>query len=204
MIRRDPRLRQPAEHQQLADMPGVGAIALGTLLVSPSRGRLGRFGEVHDRTDTTQLIGDEPPAGRCLQRDLDLPPTEPLTEPAHTSPVRRCDARPHHLARVGVQPLRGDLRSVLIQAHHDRHLQHLLALASRSQDNAQTRADLPPDPDGPAHAIHQVTPAVLGRRRATQRTQIRPQADNRKESQPAAADGPTGRVGRHRPDNHRL
>jgi hypothetical protein len=38
----DPRLRQPREHQQLAQMPGVRAIALGALLVAaPSTGLRG-------------------------------------------------------------------------------------------------------------------------------------------------------------------
>jgi hypothetical protein len=33
VLGRDPRLRQPADHQQLAQMARVGAIALGALLV---------------------------------------------------------------------------------------------------------------------------------------------------------------------------
>jgi hypothetical protein len=50
------------------------------------------------------------------------------------------------------------------------------SLAKLAQPNAtRTTAGLPPDPDGPAaHAIYQVTPAVLGRRRATQREPVRP------------------------------
>src|SRR4029434_4757697 len=60
-------------------------------------------------------------AGRRLQRDLELLTTEPLREPAHASPVRRRDPRSRDLTGLGVDPLRGDLRSMLIQTHYDRH-----------------------------------------------------------------------------------
>jgi hypothetical protein len=117
-----PRLRQPSDHQQLAHVARVGAVALGALLVPAPGGSLSRLREMHDRARTPQLLGHEPPAGRRLQRDLELLTTEPLGEPAHARPVRRRDPRPRDLTGLGVDPLRGDLRSVLIQTHYDRHL----------------------------------------------------------------------------------
>ena len=78
------------------------------------------------RANPPELVRDEPPARRRLQRDLELLATEPLAEPPHASPMRRRDPRPHHLTRIGIQPLRSDLRPVLIKPHHDRHLQRLL------------------------------------------------------------------------------
>src|SRR3954451_2054789 len=48
---RDPRFRQPADHQQLAQMPGVGAIALRALLGPAPRRGLGRLGEMDARAN---------------------------------------------------------------------------------------------------------------------------------------------------------
>ena len=81
MIGRDPGLRQPSDRQQLANVPRVSAIALSALLVPSTSGGLGRLGQMHHRADLPQLIGDKPPAGRRLQRDLELLAAEPLTEP---------------------------------------------------------------------------------------------------------------------------
>ena len=51
--------------------------------------------------------------------------------------------------------------------------------------------------------FYQVTPAVLGRRRATQALPVRPkQSTQQSRVSPPPARGPTGRVGRHRPDAH--
>ena len=81
VIGRDPGLRQLSDRQQLTNMPRVSTIALGALLIPTPRGGLSRLGQVHRGTGPTQLIGHEPPAGRRLQRDLELQTTEPLTEP---------------------------------------------------------------------------------------------------------------------------
>jgi Nuclease-related domain len=48
--------------------------------------------------------------GRRLQRHLELPASEPLKEPTEGLPMRRRYPRPADLARVSVDPLRGDLR----------------------------------------------------------------------------------------------
>ena len=72
VIGRDPRLRQPLDHQQLPQMPSVGAITLGALLRAPQLGGLRRLGQMHLGTDPAQLLDHEPPARRRLQRDLEL------------------------------------------------------------------------------------------------------------------------------------
>jgi hypothetical protein len=94
VLGRDPRLRQPADHQQLAQVPGVGAIALGALLGPPTRRGLGRLGQMHPRPDRLQLLDHEPPAGRRLQRDLELLAAEAAGEPPHAIAVGRRDTRP--------------------------------------------------------------------------------------------------------------
>src|SRR4051812_6282411 len=62
MVGRDPRFGQPADHQQLAQVPGIGAVGLGALLVAAPGGGLRRLGEMDVRPDRMQLLGDEPPA----------------------------------------------------------------------------------------------------------------------------------------------
>ena len=134
--------------------------------------------------------------------DLELLTTEPLTEPPHASPMRRRDPRAHHLTGLGVQPLRSDLRSVLIKPHHDRHLQRLLtpdcvAETTHRPEEAyrQTRT-----------AQHMPSiksrPGILGRRRATQRDQVRPTVDSQGESQPAADPNSNDPAGQHRINNN--
>ena len=58
-------------NKQLAQMPGVGPVGLRALLLALQRGRLGRLGQVHLGADTLELLDDEPPARRRLQRDLE-------------------------------------------------------------------------------------------------------------------------------------
>ena len=80
MVRRDPRLGQPSDHQQLAHVARIGAVALGALLVPTPGSGLSRLRQMHDRANTSQLLGHEAPAGRRLQPDLELLTTEPLHE----------------------------------------------------------------------------------------------------------------------------
>jgi hypothetical protein len=47
--------------------------------------------------------------------------TEAAKEPSHTGTIRRHYPRPKDLAGLSVDPLRGDLRPMLIESHHDRH-----------------------------------------------------------------------------------
>jgi hypothetical protein len=102
-------------------MPRVGAVVLGALRVAAPRRGLGRLRQMHRRPSALQLLDDEPPARRRLQRDLELAPREALKEPSHAGTVGRRHARTADLAAVGVQPVRRDLRSMLIESHHDRH-----------------------------------------------------------------------------------
>jgi hypothetical protein len=77
--------------------------------------------------------------------------------------VRRRYPRPRDLARFGIDPLRSDLRSMLIQSHHDRHLQGLLTLhALRGQTRARTEEGLHADPD-----IRLLMPSIRSRRRSS-------------------------------------
>ena len=118
---RDPGLRQPSDHQQLPQVAGVGAIVLGALLVPSPSGRLGRLGQVHHGAHPTQLLDHEPPARRRLQRDLELLVAEALEEPADPGAIRRRHTRARGLPGRRVDPVGGDLRSMLIESHYDRH-----------------------------------------------------------------------------------
>jgi hypothetical protein len=68
-----------------------------------------------------ELLDDEAPAGRRLERDLDFVIGEASSELPHAVAVGGRDPRARHLACLGVEPLRGDLRSVLVKSHYDRH-----------------------------------------------------------------------------------
>src|SRR6266508_2268345 len=74
---------------------------------------------MHTRADRAQLLHDEPPAGRRLQRDLKLRAAKATQESPHRLAMRRRHARPRHLAGVGLDPLGGDLPSMLIKSHYD-------------------------------------------------------------------------------------
>jgi hypothetical protein len=121
VIGRDPRLRESLDHQQLPQMPGVRAIALRALLRPPQVGGLRRFGEMHLGADPAQLLDHEPPAGRRLERDLKLPATKTSEQLPHRRAIRRRYTRALHLAGLSVDPLAGDLSSMLIKSHYDAH-----------------------------------------------------------------------------------
>jgi len=89
---RDPRFGQPADHQQLAQVAGVGAVALGALLGPAPRGGLGRLGEMHARADRPELLDDEPPARRRLQRHFEILAAEARGEPSDARAIGRRDA----------------------------------------------------------------------------------------------------------------
>src|SRR5437660_510223 len=110
------------DHHELAQQPGVSAISLRTLLAPPPRGGLRRLGQMHARANALQLLHDETPPRRGLEPHLELLALKARQEPAHALAMRRRHARARELARRRVDPLGGDLRSVLIEAHHDCHL----------------------------------------------------------------------------------
>src|SRR5215207_7813012 len=102
-------------------MARVGAIALGALLGPATRGGLGRLGQMDPSTDRAELLDDKPPPRRRLQRDLELLIAETLGEPPHPGAMCRRHALARHLTGRRVDPLGGDLRSMLIESHYDRH-----------------------------------------------------------------------------------
>src|SRR6266576_4970165 len=102
-------------------MPGVRAIVLRALLRPPQVGGLRRLREMHLGTDPAQLLDHEPPARRRLQRDLQLLAAETLKELPHRRAIRRRHTRALQLAGLGVDPLAGDLSSMLNKSHYDAH-----------------------------------------------------------------------------------
>jgi hypothetical protein len=72
VLGRDVGLRQPAGHQQLAQMPCVTAVGLGPPLVALQCARFGRLGQMRLGADRVELFDHEAPPGRGLQRDLEL------------------------------------------------------------------------------------------------------------------------------------
>ena len=87
----DPRLRQPADYQQLAHMPGVRRIGLRALLVPTPRRCLRRLGQMHNGADSAELLGHEPPTSR-------RPPVRPRT-PGRGTPRKTGAPQPGAPAR---------------------------------------------------------------------------------------------------------
>ena len=127
VIRADPRVRQPPGQQQLAHVPSIGPVVLRALLVAAQRAGLRRLSQMWPGARPPQLLDHEPPAGRRLQCRLELHAIEPLKEPTGRLAVRRRHPCPRNLTALGIDSLRCDLRPVLVQSHHDRHLSSLLA-----------------------------------------------------------------------------
>ena len=66
-----------------------------------------------------QLLDQKPPAGRRLGRHLQLLAGKPRQEPPDAGPVGRAHPRAADLTALQLDPLRGDLRPMLVYAHHD-------------------------------------------------------------------------------------
>jgi len=76
---------------------------------------------MHRGAHPSQLLDDEPPTRRRLKRDLELHATEPLKKPPHRGAVRGRHASALNLTGIGIDPLAGDLSSMLIKSHYDAH-----------------------------------------------------------------------------------
>src|SRR3954447_2226391 len=74
------------------------AVGLGALLVAAPRGGVGRLGQVDLGADRAELLDDDPPPGRRLQRRLEPLANEPRQQPADLLAMGRRNARPADLA----------------------------------------------------------------------------------------------------------
>jgi len=83
---------------------------------------------VGDVAGSPQLLDHEAPARGRLKRRLHLHAVELPKEAADAHAVGRANAAARDLARVGVQPLGGDLASVLVESHHYDYHRGLLML----------------------------------------------------------------------------
>ena len=79
--RRDPALRQPAGQQQVPLVAGIGPVGLGPPLTPPQVRGLRRLGQMRDHPRRGELLGDVPPPGAPLHRELDLATVVAVGEP---------------------------------------------------------------------------------------------------------------------------
>src|SRR5450759_1926358 len=100
-------------------MPGVGAVTLGALLSPPQGCALRRLGEMHPGAERVQLLDNEPPAGCGFQPNLELLTFKPGEKPPDADAVCGRHSRPRVLTGRGVDPVGGDLCSVLVKSHYD-------------------------------------------------------------------------------------
>ena len=119
--------------------------------------------------------------------------------------MRRRHPRPANLTRRRVQPLGGDLRSMLIESHDDRHSGPPQAprfpIPARTSAALELRRSLHARPDGallmPSIKSRRDVP---DRRRATQRKPVRPNGRQRESESARRQPEPPLEAGRHRPN----
>jgi hypothetical protein len=87
-------------------MPGVSPVGLRALTAALQATALNHLAEMHLGTDPVRLLGQKPPAGRRLQRDLETLAPKPGQEPADPGAVSRRDPRTRDLPGDRVDPLR--------------------------------------------------------------------------------------------------
>jgi hypothetical protein len=100
--RRDPRLRQFAGEQEPQLQITVRVVGLRPSLAPPPRGRLSRVGQMCAVAGALDLLDDEPPAGRPLDRELG-PTVGELSQPGT-----------HLGARGGRDPTAAQLTRLLV------------------------------------------------------------------------------------------
>src|SRR5213592_1579021 len=103
-------------------MPGIRSVVLRSLLRTLEPGGLRRLRQMHARADPPQLLDHEPPPRRRLQRNLELATAEPRQPLPHVRAIRWRHTRALHLAGIGIDPLAGDLSTMLVKSHYDAHL----------------------------------------------------------------------------------
>jgi hypothetical protein len=69
---RDPAFRQPPGSQQLAQVPSIQLVGLGTPLGTAGGAGVGRLGQVRLDARPLELLDHIPPAGAALQRERGL------------------------------------------------------------------------------------------------------------------------------------
>src|SRR5918994_5150266 len=119
--RRDPGLRQLPRQQQLQLQVTVGPVGLRPSLAPPLGRRLRRVGEMRDVPGPRDLLRDEPPPGRPLERKLRFASVEASQPFAHRLAVRRAEPTAPHIDGRQVERLVGDLPAMYVQRAYDLH-----------------------------------------------------------------------------------
>ena len=127
-----------------------------------------------------------PSAARPAQQILERPPLAPHRPLGEHATGRRVDRRDRVRALVRVRPDHDHLHRPFVGITDERIAGGHISVGAMPRS-------------------YQVTPAILGRRRATQHRSVRPTGRQKvNESARRRARGPTGRVGRHRPTSDTL
>jgi hypothetical protein len=159
--RRDPRRRQPAIDQQVAQQPTVGAVGLGVPLAASRCLRIGRLRQMRLEAGCDHLLDDVTPTSATLHRDrhraamsalgdvVAQPPSEPL-------PIGLPHPAGPDLTGLHLHCIERDLRSMQIQATYHRHR----GPPSSSTGTWQTKSL--PEPE-PARSPHMGCSGTVGR-----------------------------------------
>ena len=149
--RRDPRRRQPAVGQQLAQQPTVAAVGLRPPLATPRRLRIGRLRQMRLEPGGDHLLDDVTPAGATLHRDRHRPAAgvfghvvaQPAPEPL---PIGLPHPTGPHLPGLHLQGIERDLPSMQIQPTYHRHREPPSSCSGTWQDKSLPALELVRNP----------------------------------------------------------
>jgi len=121
--RRDPALRKAALEQQVHHQLAVGVVGLGSPLGASPLAQLGGIGQVSGEAPPLDLLHDEAPAGRSLEREVGVGPGLELVQPLpHRLPGTRVDLAPLQLPGAEVNRPERDLSPVQVQTAYHFHV----------------------------------------------------------------------------------
>jgi hypothetical protein len=122
LLRRDPRLRQLARREQPQQQVAVGAVGLRPPLTATLSRRLRRVGQVRAMPGPLDLLDDEPPTRRPLEREMHLAENVEARQPlAHRLTSRRSDPTPRQLTASDLDDRVRDLPAMNIKRTYDPH-----------------------------------------------------------------------------------
>jgi hypothetical protein len=122
---RYPRLREPLNHQQVPQMPGIEPIGLGSLLTALQGLGLRWIGQMGLDARPTKLLDHVAPAGGRLHGDGRLLTGEAFGEPFQPGPevfpIGRLDLAPMYFAGLQLHVVESDLLPVQVETAYNVH-----------------------------------------------------------------------------------
>jgi len=118
----DPRFRDAPVDQELAQVPCVGLVGLGSPLAPSQAGRVRRLRDVSVDTRPLELFDDVAPARTALHGERHVVVAREALEPqSKLLTVSGQDPPRRHLTRFPIEVVERDLRPVNVERSYDGH-----------------------------------------------------------------------------------